>query len=238
MNKHAKQPPTTRQQDLEHAELLADVGQTVGLLHLVLDHVESHRLREGSRRHTPTPWQTCTDRWSQHLPPSRRSKESSEQGCYDVSSRNYVISPSQRTSLPSVLLHVSQVVTTHDDGALHLRGDDQTLQDGSTDRHGGSERALLVDVLAANGHLGRLDAQTDISVPTLIGLLAEDVHLAVGELVLLLVGSLVLHCVSIGGESSRIHVPSVWKHRQAQYLPVPEYQPYLHFKEGTIGDLL
>lgn len=158
----------------------------------MLDHVESHRLGEGSTRHTPTPWQTCTDRWSQHLPPSRRSKESSEQGCYDVSSRNYVISPSQRTSLPSVLLHVSQVVTTHDDGALHLRGDDQTLQDGSTDRHGGSERALLVDVLAANGHLGRLDAQTDISVPTLIGLLAEDVHLAVGELVLLLVGSLVL----------------------------------------------
>ena len=158
----------------------------------MLDHVESHRLGEGSRRHTPTPWQTCTDRWSQHLPPSRRSKESSEQGCYDVSSRNYVISPPQRTSLPSVLLHVSQVVTTHDDGALHLRGDDQTLQDGSTDRHGGSERALLVDVLAANGHLGRLDAQTDISVPTLIGLLAEDVHLAVGELVLLLVGSLVL----------------------------------------------
>ena len=178
--------------NLEHTELLADVGQTVGLLHLVLDHVESHRLGEGSTRHTPTPRQTCTDRWSQHLPPSRRSKESSEQGCYDVSSRNYVISPSQRTSLPSVLLHVSQVVTTHDDGALHLRGDDQTLQDGSTDRHGGGERALLVDVLAANGHLGRLDAQTDISVPTLIGLLAEDVHLAVGELVLLLVGSLVL----------------------------------------------
>ena len=178
--------------NLEHTELLADVGQTVGLLHLVLNHVESHRLGEGSTRHTPTPRQTCTDRWSQHHPPSRRSKESSEQGCYDVSSRNYVISPSQRTSLPSVLLHVSQVVTTHDDGALHLRGDDQTLQDGSTDRHGGSERALLVDVLAANGHLGRLDAQTDISVPTLIGLLAEDVHLAVGELVLLLVGSLVL----------------------------------------------
>ena len=94
--------------------------------------------------------------------------------------------------LPSVLLHVSQVVTTHDDGALHLGGDDETLQDGSTNGHGGSERALLVDVLSANGHLGRLDAQTNISVPTLIRLLAEDVHLAVGELVLLLVGSLVL----------------------------------------------
>ena len=127
--------------------------------------------------------------------------------------------------LPSVLLHVSQVVTTHDDGALHLGGDDETLQDGSTNGHGGSERALLVDVLSANGHLGRLDAQTNISVPTLIRLLAEDVHLAVGELVLLLVGSLVLQSVSIGGESTRIHVPTVWKHGYSQYLPVPEYQP-------------
>ena len=198
-------------QDLEHTELLADVGQTVGLLHLVLDHVESHRLREGSRRHTPTPWQTCTDRWSQHLPPSRRSKESSEQGCYDVSSRNYVISPSQRTSLPSVLLHVSQVVTTHDDGALHLRGDHQTLEDGAANRHGGSERALLVDVLSANRELGRLDAETNIGVPTLIGLLAEDVHLAVGELILLLVGSLVLQIVRKVPDNAIAHVLSTRK---------------------------
>ena len=96
------------------------------------------------------------------------------------------------THLPSVLLDVSQVVTTHDDGALHLRGDHQTLEDGAANRHGGSERALLVDVLSANRELGRLDAETNIGVPTLIGLLAEDVHLAVGELILLLVGSLVL----------------------------------------------
>ena len=102
------------------------------------------------------------------------------------------MSPPQRTSLPSVLLHVSQVVTTHDDGTFHLRGDHQTLEDGAANRHGGSERALLVDVLSANRELGRLDAETNIGVPTLIGLLAEDVHLAVGELILLLVGSLVL----------------------------------------------
>ena len=77
--------------NLEHTELLADVGQTVGLLHLVLDHVESHSLGEGSIRHAFGEWGTCTDRWSQHHLPSRRSKESSEQGCYDVSSHNYTM---------------------------------------------------------------------------------------------------------------------------------------------------
>ena len=37
--------------NLEHTELLADVRQTVGLLYLVLDHVESHSLGERSTRH-------------------------------------------------------------------------------------------------------------------------------------------------------------------------------------------
>ena len=146
---------------------------------------------------------TCTDQWSQHHLPSPQSKESSEQECCDVSSRNYAITRTLHKHLPSVLLDVSQVVTTHDDGALHLRGDHQTLEDGSTNRHGGSEGALLVDVLSANSELGRLDAETNIGVPTLIALLAEDVDLAVRELILLLVGSLVLrtsikHTVRIG----------------------------------------
>ena len=35
-------------EDLEHTELLADVGKTVRLLDLVLNDVESHRLGQGS----------------------------------------------------------------------------------------------------------------------------------------------------------------------------------------------
>ena len=57
----------------------------------MLDHVESHSLGEGSTRHTLGEWGTCTGRWSQHHLPSRRSKESSERGCYDVSSHNYTM---------------------------------------------------------------------------------------------------------------------------------------------------
>ena len=34
--------------DLEHTELLTDVGQTLGLLRLVVNHVESHSLGERS----------------------------------------------------------------------------------------------------------------------------------------------------------------------------------------------
>lgn len=37
---------------LEHTELLADVGETVRLLDLVLNDVESHRLGQGSSSHS------------------------------------------------------------------------------------------------------------------------------------------------------------------------------------------
>ena len=39
---------STSTKDLEHAELLTDVGETLGLLGLVLNDVESHGLGEGS----------------------------------------------------------------------------------------------------------------------------------------------------------------------------------------------
>ena len=94
--------------------------------------------------------------------------------------------------LPSVLLHVTQVVTADNDRALHLRGDHQTLQNGTTNGHGGGERALLVDVLSANGSLRGLDVQTHIGVPALVGLLAQKVDLAVREHLLLLESSVIL----------------------------------------------
>ena len=134
---------------------------------------------------------TCTDQWWRYHLPSHRSRESSEQGCCDVSFRNYRVS-STLHFLPSVLLDVTQVVTADNDGALHLGGDDQSLQDGSTNGHIGSERALLVHVLSVDGSGGGLDAQTNVGVPALVGLLAQEVDLAVRELILLLESSLVL----------------------------------------------
>ena len=94
--------------------------------------------------------------------------------------------------LPSVLLDVTQVVTADNDRALHLRGDHQTLQNGTTNGHSGSEGALLIDVLSVNGSLRGLDVQTHIGVPTLVSLLAQKVDLAVREHLLLLESSVIL----------------------------------------------
>ena len=98
--------------------------------------------------------------------------------------------------LPSVLLDVTEVVTADNDGALHLGGDDQSLQDRATNRDGGGERALLIDVLSLDSSLGGLDAKSHISVPALVGLLAHQMDLAVREHLLLLESSLILQNVN------------------------------------------
>ena len=46
-NKQLK-PPTQQTSLLEHTELFTDVGETLGLLRLVVDHVESHSLGQRS----------------------------------------------------------------------------------------------------------------------------------------------------------------------------------------------
>ena len=54
---------------LEHTELLADVGETLGLLGLVVNDVESHGLGEGSTHEDKHSWMkikqvlTCTVQW-------------------------------------------------------------------------------------------------------------------------------------------------------------------------------
>lgn len=80
-----------------------------------------------------------------------------------------------------VLGHVVEVVTTHDDGPLHLRGDDDAPEDTTTDADVTGEGALLVDVLALDGLLGGLEAKTDVLGETdtlaLAGLGAEHAGL-------------------------------------------------------------
>ena len=61
----------------------------------------------------------------------------------------------------TVLLDVVEVVPAYDDGALHLRGNNQSLQDLTTDGDVSGEGALLVDVVALNGVSGGVEAQTD-----------------------------------------------------------------------------
>lgn len=74
-----------------------------------------------------------------------------------------------------VLGDVMQVLTTDDDSALHLGGDDDTGQDTTTDRDITGEGALLVDVGTFDGLLGGLEAKTNILVPTGVALLGLGV---------------------------------------------------------------
>eukprot|EP01084_Bolivina_argentea_P261752 442478_1 len=61
-----------------------------------------------------------------------------------------------------VLLDPVEVVAGDDQGVLHLLGLDLGADDAATDGHVTGEGALLVDVLALDGSLGGLEAQTDV----------------------------------------------------------------------------
>lgn len=85
-----------------------------------------------------------------------------------------------------VLLHKVQVITTHDDRALHLGRQNDTLEDTTTDRDVAGEWTLLVDVLPFNGRLWRLEAKTDFLVETWTGLLARELLRREEDAILLL----------------------------------------------------
>lgn len=86
-----------------------------------------------------------------------------------------------------------QVLTTDDNGALHLGGDNNTSQDTTTDGDITSEGALLVDVGTFDSFLGGLEAETDILVPAAVALLGLGVK---GNTSLLLESLLNLFIVS------------------------------------------
>jgi hypothetical protein len=82
----------------------------------------------------------------------------------------------------TVLLDVVEVIPTNNDGALHLRGDDDSLQDLTTDRNVPSEGTLLVDVVSLDGGVGGLDAKTNVLDPSHgLNLLGADAALACDE---------------------------------------------------------
>jgi len=95
----------------------------------------------------------------------------------------------------TVLLDVVKVITTDDNGALHLGGDDKTLENLSTNGNISSEGALLVDVVSLDGSIGGLNAKADILHPAHgLDLFGVDVTLACNENgILALVGLFVLY---------------------------------------------
>lgn len=69
-----------------------------------------------------------------------------------------------------VLWNVVQVVSSDDDGTVHLGGDNDTGQDLTTDGNQTSERTLLVDVRTLDSGLWGLEAQTGVLIPSLSSL--------------------------------------------------------------------
>lgn len=63
---------------------------------------------------------------------------------------------------PVVLLDVVEIISSQDDGSSHFGGENDTLEDRSTDGHVRGEGALVVDVLALDGSLRGLEAYSNI----------------------------------------------------------------------------
>jgi len=70
----------------------------------------------------------------------------------------------------TVLLDKVKVITSDDDGSLHLHLSDNSGEDSATDRDVASEGTLLVDVSALGGLTGSLETKTDVLDVSLLGL--------------------------------------------------------------------
>jgi len=57
-----------------------------------------------------------------------------------------------------VLLDVMEVISSEDDGSVHLGGQDDSLEDSSSNRDVGGEGALLVDVVSFDCSSGGFEA--------------------------------------------------------------------------------
>ena len=71
-----------------------------------------------------------------------------------------------------VLGDVVEVVTSDNDGTVHLGGNNDTSQNLTTDGNNTGERALVVNVVTRDSLRGGLETETNILVPTL-GLLVD-----------------------------------------------------------------
>lgn len=86
-----------------------------------------------------------------------------------------------------VFWNVVQVVSSDDNGTVHLGGNNGTSQDLTTNRNQTSEWTLLVNVRTFNGSLWSLETQTNVLKPSLG--LSVGLSLWVGEDVWLLLKS-------------------------------------------------
>lgn len=99
----------------------------------------------------------------------------------------------------TVLDNVVKVIPADNKGVLHLGGDDNALEDTSTDGNISGEGALLVDVIALNGGGGSADAKTDVTGEThgLLASVADGTLASDKDSILALVGLFVLIALDV-----------------------------------------
>ena len=88
----------------------------------------------------------------------------------------------------AVLGDVVKVITADDDGALHLGGDDKTLEDTASNGDVPGEGAFFVDVVAINGSLGCFETKTNGPVVSGCAALEKNFLGAEEDTILLLEG--------------------------------------------------
>mmetsp|Transcript_17148 Transcript_17148/g.34771 ORF Transcript_17148/g.34771 Transcript_17148/m.34771 type:complete len:245 (+) Transcript_17148:189-923(+) len=126
---------------LEELELLAGGSENLVLLHL--QHVESDGLGEGPAL-----------------------SDGHDISLLHVEGRRAVHGDVPVALLePVVLGDVVEVMPSDHNGAVHLGGDDHTLDDTASDGHVGGEGALLVDVGSLLGLIGSVEPQADVLEP-------------------------------------------------------------------------
>lgn len=98
----------------------------------------------------------------------------------------------------TVLGDVVQVIPPHNNGSLHLGGNDLSLEDTASNRNSACEGTLFVNVVALNGGCRSLNAQANISHKA-HGLLARTANSALSSYkdgILLLIGLLELYATT------------------------------------------
>lgn len=83
-----------------------------------------------------------------------------------------------------VLGNVVKIVSSENNGSVHLGGDDSTSEDSTSDGDKANKGALLVNVVTLDSFLGGLETETNFLIPSLG--LSVDLGLGVEENVRLL----------------------------------------------------
>ena len=68
-----------------------------------------------------------------------------------------------------VLLDIVKIIPSEGDCAVHLGGEDDTLEDSTSDRNVGGEWTFMINIVAFDGRLWGLETKTDLLVVSWAG---------------------------------------------------------------------